>query len=115
MSCLGRRLVAVSDDARLNRAHWDAKSDDYQWVHAVQLNTRECAWGTWAQPEDELQVLGDVAGKDVLELGCGAAQWSIFLAKRGARPVGMDNSPRQLANARRLMLELGREVPLVLA
>ena len=46
----------------------------------------------WQLPESELQILGDVAGKDVLEYGCGAAQWSILLAQAGARPVGLDNS-----------------------
>ena len=58
-------------------------------------------------------MLGDVAGKDVLELGCGAAQWSISLAKLGARPVGLDLSPRQLEHARRGMEEAGVEFPLV--
>ncbi len=38
------------------------------------------AWGVWRIPETELGVLGDVSGLDVLELGCGAAQWSIALA-----------------------------------
>src|SRR5262249_22713467 len=59
--------------------------------------------------------LGEVAGKDVLELGCGAARWSIALAARGARPVGLDLSPRQLQHARRLMGEVGVDFPLLLA
>jgi ubiquinone/menaquinone biosynthesis C-methylase UbiE len=67
----------------------------------------------WATPESELQVLGDVAGKDILELGCGGAQWSIFLAKRAASPVGLDNSRQQLVHARRLMSEAGVGFPLV--
>jgi SAM-dependent methyltransferase len=54
-----------------------------------------------------------VRDKDVLELGCGAAQWSIALAKRGARPVGLDLSPRQLEHARGAMAEAGVEFPLV--
>jgi ubiquinone/menaquinone biosynthesis C-methylase UbiE len=48
-----------------------------------------------------LQILGDVGGRDVLELGCGAAQWSIALAALGARVTGLDVSQRQLAHARR--------------
>ncbi|MGI9184330.1 MAG: RNA polymerase sigma factor [Solirubrobacteraceae bacterium] len=44
---------------------------------------RPDAWGVWQRPESELNVLGDVAGRDVLELGCGAAQWSIALRERG--------------------------------
>jgi SAM-dependent methyltransferase len=67
----------------------------------------------WQIPEAELQVLGDVARLDVLELGCGAAQWSISLAKLGARPVGLDLSPRQLKHARRAMADAGVEFPLI--
>jgi SAM-dependent methyltransferase len=67
----------------------------------------------WQVPESELQVLGDMAGKDVLELGCGAAQWSILLAGRGARVVGLDNSERQLDHARRAMAYAGIDFPLV--
>ena len=52
-------------------------------------------------------------GKDVLEFGCGAAQWSIGLARRGARPVGLDLSDRQLEHARRLMAEAGVDFPLI--
>ena len=67
----------------------------------------------WSIPEAELRVLGDVRGKDVLEFGCGAARWSIALAALGARPVGLDNSARQLEHARRLMAEAGAAFPLV--
>ena len=52
-------------------------------------------------------------GKDILEFGCGAAQWSIGLARRGARPVGLDLSERQLEHARRLMAEAGVDFPLI--
>ena len=62
--------------------------------------------------DSKLRILGDVAGKDVLELGCGAAQWSILLAQRGARAVGLDNSARQFEHARRLIAEAGVDVRL---
>jgi ubiquinone/menaquinone biosynthesis C-methylase UbiE len=67
----------------------------------------------WQVPEAELGVLGDVEGLDVLELGCGAAQWSISLAKLGARPVGLDISTRQLEHAQAAMEEAGLEFPLL--
>jgi SAM-dependent methyltransferase len=67
----------------------------------------------WQLPESELGVLGEVAGKDVLELGCGAAQWSILLAREGARPVGIDYSERQLEHARSAVTAAGVEVQLV--
>lgn len=88
----------TDDDARTNRRYWDAYSDRYQREHGAHLD-REAAWGTWAVPEREIGALGEVDGLDVLELGCGAAQWSDALARRGARTVGLDVSARQLAHA----------------
>ena len=103
----------ASEEALRNRAYWDRTSDDYQERHRDFIGQPEPRWGVWQIPESELTVLGDVSGKDVLELGCGAAQWSILLAKQGARPVGLDNSQRQLDHARRLMAEAGVDFPLV--
>ena len=54
-------------------------------------------------------------GRDVLEYGCGAAQWSMALAARGARAVGVDLSDRQLVHARRLVREAGVKVQLAQA
>jgi ubiquinone/menaquinone biosynthesis C-methylase UbiE len=73
------------------------------------------AWGVWSIPESELNVLGEVHGKDVLEFGCGGAQWSIALAKRGARCVGLDISERQLEHARTAMRRHGVDFPLLRA
>jgi SAM-dependent methyltransferase len=103
----------ASSDAQRNRAAWDATSDEYQQRHREFIGRADPRWGMWQLPESELQILGDVAGKDVLEYGCGAAQWSILLARAGARPVGLDNSGRQLEHARTLMAEAGVEFPLV--
>ncbi|MDB5072510.1 MAG: Methyltransferase type 11 [Candidatus Eremiobacteraeota bacterium] len=105
--------MELTDNARMNRAHWDAESDDYQARHAGQLAREPLAWGVWSIPEAELNVLGDVRGKDVLEYGCGAAQWSIGLTKRGARCTGLDNSAKQLEHARRAMAEANVGFPLV--
>jgi len=89
------------------------RSAAYQAEHGPQLAVHGAAWGIWQIPEDELRVLGNVAGLDVVELGCGAGQWSIALAQRGARPVGVDLSEEQLAHARRLMAEAGVAFPLI--
>lgn len=107
-------LSGLSDHERQNRASWDADADAYQARHGEQLEySTGLAWGTYQVAESELQILGDIAGKDILEFGCGAAQWSIALAKRGARPVGIDLSERQLDHARRLMAEAGVDFPLI--
>ncbi len=114
-AALTLETMEITEHARRNRAHWDAQSDDYEARHAAQLGRAPCAWGVWSIPESELDVLGAVDGKDVLELGCGAARWSIALAKAGARCVGLDNSARQLDHATRLMTEAGADFPLVYA
>jgi SAM-dependent methyltransferase len=54
-----------------------------------------------------------VSGLDVVELGCGTAYFSAMLAQRGARPVGVDPTPAQLATARRMMERTGINFPLV--
>jgi len=95
------RFLRLSEESARNRLHWDQKSDEYQAAHGDQLGRHQLAWGVWSISEDQLHVLGDVRAKDVLELGCGGAQWSIALEKRGARCVGLDNSARQLEHARR--------------
>ena len=77
--------------------------------------THPKAWGVWRIPEHELGVLGDTAGLDVLEYGCGAAQWSIALAQDGARAVGLDQSRAQLRHAEVLNRAHGTDVTLVCA
>ncbi len=100
--------------SRHNRATWDRISDEYQARNAAFIGRKdEPRWGMWQLPDSELGILGEVAGKDVLELGCGAAQWSILLAQRGARVVGLDNSARQLEHARELMAAAEVDFPLV--
>jgi SAM-dependent methyltransferase len=104
--------AALTRHAAKNRAWWDGQSESYQRQHGEQIASG-MAWGVWQIPESELQVLGDVEGLDVLELGCGAAQWSIALAQRGARATGLDLSPRQLEHAKRAVEWAGVEVELV--
>jgi ubiquinone/menaquinone biosynthesis C-methylase UbiE len=94
---------------RVNRRSWDRMSAEYQGKHGARLTETARAWGVWRIPEDEVRSLGEVRGRDVLELGCGAAQWSIALAGDGARSVGIDLSAKQLRHARRA----ARALPLV--
>jgi SAM-dependent methyltransferase len=100
-------------DVERNRAFWDRESDAYQERNREHIGRPEPRWGMWQLPESELGILGDVAGKDVLELGCGAAQWSINLARLGARPVGIDYSERQLEHGRAAVAEAGFDFPLL--
>jgi SAM-dependent methyltransferase len=70
-------------------------------------------WGVFAIPESQVNALGDVAGLDVVELGCGTAYLSAWLAKLGARPTGVDPTPAQLETARAMQAEFGLDFPLV--
>jgi SAM-dependent methyltransferase len=103
----------LTEHARRNRAAWDAFADDYVAWGERAWERDEPTWGIWSIPEREVDAASDVAGKDVIELGCGTAYWSAWLARRGARPIGIDNSERQLETARRLQHEHGLEFPLI--
>jgi SAM-dependent methyltransferase len=107
--------IEGTDHIARNRAFWDADSDAYQELHGEELATMPLAWGAWRRPEDELQVLGEVEGKRMLELGCGAAQWSAALTQLRAECIGLDLSVAQLRNAQRHCTRVGVTVPLVLA
>jgi len=101
-------------DAAKNRALWTETNREHtNDSAATNWALDEIGWGIWGIDESELNVLGDVAGLDVCELGCGTAYFSAWLAKLGARPVGVDVTPAQLDTARRMMAETGIEFPLV--
>jgi ubiquinone/menaquinone biosynthesis C-methylase UbiE len=95
----------------LNRRSWDAISANYQ--ASTRISTDDVHYGSLASGERELGLLGDVAGKRVVEIGCGGGQNSIALAKWGATCVGVDPSPSQIAHARRLALENEVEVQFI--
>ena len=69
--------------------------------------------GVFGVSEASVNTLGDVKGLDVVELGCGSAYVSAWLARRGARPVGIDVTPAQLPTARRCQKEFEIEFPLI--
>jgi SAM-dependent methyltransferase len=104
----------LSADTLRNREIWTQENAEYTGPKALETwRQEEIRWGVFQIPESEVQALPDVAGKDVVELGCGTAYFSARLAKLGARPVGVDPTPAQLATARRMMTETGIEFPLV--
>ncbi len=93
-----------------NRAYWDAYAP--QWVESGERQWRLApgaeTWGIFGFPEPEIRMLpDDLAGKDAIELGCGTGYVSAWMARRGARVVGIDNSAAQLETAARLQREHG--------
>src|SRR5437867_13043706 len=106
-------LDQSSDHIRRNRAVWDTWAKDYFEPGRRGWANDTPDWGIWNIPEAELCALPDVAGKDVLELGCGTAYWSAWLARRGARVVGLDNSAKQLESAALFQREFSLAFPLI--
>src|SRR6266581_5879197 len=104
----------LPDHVRRNRALWDDWARQYVASGEEGWAAVEPRWGIWGVPESQLSILPDsLAGKDAIELGCGTAYISAWLARRGARVVGIDNSAAQLATARRLQHEHGLELTLI--
>lgn len=104
----------LPEHVRRNRDQWDGWADQY--VAAGLRNwASDCpTWGIWGLSEAQVGMFPDrVAGLDVIELGCGTAYVSAWLARRGARPVGIDSSARQLATARTLQAEHHLDFPLI--
>ncbi|TML86395.1 MAG: class I SAM-dependent methyltransferase [Actinobacteria bacterium] len=108
------RSSELPESVARNVAYWAARNaDGYGARAAAQWARDEVTWGVFGVPDREVGALGDVRGLDVVELGCGTAYISAWFAKRGARPVGVDPTPAQLATARRLQAETGIEFPLL--
>jgi len=107
-------LTELPEHAVRNREVWTKANAEYTDAKATEAWAQEeITWGMFSVPEAEVGVLGDVAGLDVVELGCGTAYFSAWLARRGARVVGVDVTPAQLETARRMQAELGPEFELV--
>ena len=98
-SDLGKR-----DSVRASRAWWDAEAAEYAAEHGRFLGDGRdgsaLVWGPEGWTEEQLGLLGDVSGRDVLEVGAGGAQGSRWLAAQGARPVALDVSLAMLAHSR---------------
>ena len=108
-------MVDEQESLRANRADWDRYADEYQATHGNFLGDAGFVWGPEGTREDDLHALGPVAGRDVLEIGCGAGQCSRWVLAQGGRPVALDVSMRQLQHSRRIDEELAVAVPAVCA
>jgi SAM-dependent methyltransferase len=103
----------TSEHVLVNREGWD--KDAPNWLERGRKSWRdEPTWGIWWVPERDLGVLpDDLDGLDAIELGCGTGYVSSWLARRGARPVGLDNSSGQLASAKMLQDEFDLHFALI--
>lgn len=97
-----RRPVGQPESAAANRSWWDTEAADYYAEHGQVLGDAELMWGPEGVYESELRLLGDLAGRDVLEFGAGAAQGSRWCAGQGARVVATDLSGQMLRRGQAL-------------
>ncbi|MGW4799739.1 class I SAM-dependent methyltransferase [Nonomuraea sp. NPDC004297] len=105
----------LSPSSRANRGWWDGNADDYQVEHGEFLRDDGFVWGPEGLDEAEAGLLGQVRGRRVLEIGCGAAQCARWLARQGAAVAAFDISHRQLRHSQRIDLDAGVRVPVVQA
>src|ERR1700730_16484312 len=106
--------TGTADHVLRNRAAWDRWAADYAGPGLRRWAAAEPSWGLWNIPEAQVGLLpADVNGQDSIELGCGPGYVSAWLARRGTRPVGLDNSAAQLATARQLQDRFGLRYPLI--
>ncbi len=103
----------LPDHVVVNRTYWTGEAASYVEPGRRNWADPDPSWGIWGVPEAEVRLLPDVRGLDTIELGCGTAYVSAWLARLGARPVGVDITPAQLETARALQREHGLVFPLL--
>lgn len=120
MNELGPTFPRIRDadqatSAAANRRWWDADADSYHAEHGEFLGVADFVWCPENLREEDAGLLGEVAGRRILEVGCGSAPCSRWLAARGAEVVAFDLSAGMLRHARAGAASTGITVPLVQA
>lgn len=112
---VAHRDVGAREAAAANLAWWDADADDYQATHGEFLGDADFVWCPEGIREADVRLLGGVRGLRVLEVGCGQAASSRWLAGEGARPVALDLSGGMLRHALDANASTGIDIPLIQA
>ncbi|MBM4269485.1 MAG: hypothetical protein FJ144_23255 [Deltaproteobacteria bacterium] len=87
MSDLDPRKPAAElpEHVRRHRAAWDVWAQKYAEPGERNCEQSEPTWGIWDVAEADVGMLPhDLTGKDAIELGCGTAYVSAWMARRGA-------------------------------
>jgi SAM-dependent methyltransferase len=112
---VARRWAGPAESARANRLWWDAAAPAYLAEHGGDLGDVDFLWCPEGLREADVHLLGDVAGRRVLEIGCGSAPCARWLRRHGADVVALDVSGGMLARAAELGRATGVTVPLIQA
>ena len=111
-------MSSVTDQAaELNRKAWDSfrRQRDDGLVNIRPDSAAAILSGIRFLYQENLELVGDVRGKRLLDMGCGDGAEMLEWARAGAVVTGVDNSPTQLASAQRNAGKLGVECSLVQA
>jgi len=104
------------DYVERNRAAWDRWAPGHLGAARKAWKDPDLRWGVWGLPESRLGLVRAVEpNDDVIELGCGTAEISAWLAQQGVRPVGIDVSKKQVQNVEDLQREYGIRFPVIRA
>jgi SAM-dependent methyltransferase len=112
---VARRAAGAAESVRANRRWWDAAAPAYLAEHGSDLGDVDFLWCPEGLRETDAHLLGDVAGRRVLEIGCGSAPCARWLRATGADVVALDLSAGMLEQAAELNRATGIGVPLVQA
>src|SRR3954453_2951311 len=110
-----RRPTSTEESVRANRRWWDAAAPAYLAEHGSDLGDADFLWCPEGVREADAHLLGDVAGRRVLEVGCGSAPCARWLRAAGADVIALDLSAGMLARAAELNRATGLAVPLLQA
>ncbi|GAA2744217.1 class I SAM-dependent methyltransferase [Terrabacter aerolatus] len=92
-----RRPAPPAETATANRTWWDHEAGSYYVEHGSFLGDTDFVWGPERLREEDARLLGDPAGRQVLEIGAGSGQCSRWLAAHGATVVATDISAGMVA------------------
>ena len=105
---------SLQQHQRFNRDAWTKQAKDYVEDAEDKWRTQNPVWGIWQWPNSKVPLLpASLAGKTCLEIGCGTAYVSSWMATRGGECFAIDPTPRQLATANRLRADSVNAVHLV--
>ncbi|MFS8098483.1 class I SAM-dependent methyltransferase [Lentzea alba] len=110
-----KRGADASESRVANRIWWDADADAYHDTHGDFLGAADFVWCPEGLREEETRFLGEVAGQNVLEVGCGSAPCARWLKANKANVTALDISEGMLRHARENNAKTGIEIPLVQA
>ena len=114
-AAVARRPVTDAESRVASRRWWDADADEYQDEHGAFLGDVDFVWCPEGLREADAHLLGDVRGRRILEVGCGAAAGARWLKTQGAEVVALDLSAGMLRHARAAADRSRVRVPLVQA